>query len=74
MIIRNDKKVPEIKRGRPSPYPFNKLLPGQKLIVPAGYDLNSVRTSLNYYKRKNSLEWETAVMMDNDKVVVYRIS
>lgn len=79
MEIENTSELPDIKRGRPIIYPFDKIGPGQNLTIPAsGSPLKekrlSVANSLNYYKKQNSLTWTSLVSLEGENIVVYRIN
>lgn len=77
MIIENSDAPAEIKRGRPTIYPFSDLLPNQKLIIPGNIDLKahklSVHNALNNYLKKNDLDWPGSVRIEQNNIVVYRL-
>lgn len=64
--------------GRPSKYGFNKLQPGDCMIIDIEDDyrkqINRVRSSLHTYVSYNNLDWETVVRKEGNNICVYRIS
>ena len=81
MIIENTTEMPVVKTGRPNIYPFEKLLPGQKLIIdPAEFGekitllTKKVSTALYHYKRNNKLNWMTAIRTKKGLIFVYRVN
>ena len=76
MEVEKSTEFPDIKRGRPIIYPFEKLEPNTKITIPGNEDLKnqrlSVVNSLNYYKRVNALQWQTVVVIEAGNIVAYR--
>jgi hypothetical protein len=65
-------------RGRPMKYPFDKLNPGQRIVMPIQNDSKKERRMLvqacYQYKKFNSLKWVTASLIEGNNIVLYRIS
>lgn len=65
-------------KGRPASYSFDKLNPGEKLSIPIDGDKQDCRKkvtyALSYYKRSNSIIWHSAVRIEGENIVVYRIN
>jgi hypothetical protein len=78
MKLKSFTDMPDIKRGRPQFYQFNKLQPLKKLIIPGETDLkkqkNKVVNALNNYKKSNGFEWSSAVIIENNNISVYRLN
>lgn len=78
MIIEKAEKMPTKSKGRPVEYPFNNLEPGLKLTIECLKDhqvkRKSVSSAINYYKRSNKLTWNTAVRVEGNNIVVYRLN
>lgn len=76
MEIEKSASWPEIKRGRPIIYPFEKLLPASKMTIQGTGDLTKLRVSvfnsLAYYKQKNGLIWDSRVLIEGENIAVYR--
>ncbi len=78
MNIEKFEDPPANLRGRPALYPFEKLLPGEKLLIPIDGDTQEHRKkvtyALYYYKKANALLWQSAVRIEGINIVVYRIN
>lgn len=65
-------------RGRPMKYPFDKLNPGQRIVMPIDKDARKERQMIvqacYQYKKSNRLKWVTASSIEGDSIVLYRIS
>lgn len=65
-------------RGRPLKYPFDKLNPGQRIVMKIMKDAKKERQRLvqacYQYKKSNSLRWVTASLIEGDSIVLYRVS
>ena len=64
-------------RGRDSKYPFVDLKPGTCITMNPEGNIkkfrHNVSAALYQWKSYNGYEWATAVRIENDKIVVYRI-
>lgn len=78
MELKTFKNPPEIKRGRPNFYPFDKLEPQKKLIIPGETDLkkqkNKVVNALNNFKKAKSFTWSSVVIIENNNISVFRLN
>lgn len=76
MEIAENKVFPVNKRGRPQFYPFSKLKPMTKLIVPGKVDLIKQRvcvsSALNNFKKVNGHNWTTVVIIEGENIAAYR--
>lgn len=65
-------------RGRPLKYPFDKLNPGQRIVMRIVKNAKKERQMLvqacYQYKKTNALRWITASMIEGDNIILYRIS
>lgn len=65
-------------RGRPMKYPFDKLNPGQRIVMKIKKDARKERQRIvqacYQYKKTNHLRWITASLIDGDNIVLYRVS
>lgn len=79
MIIEKSTNKPLTQfRGRPNIYPFGELKPGFHLIIdhlPDGIEKHRhrIKSALYQYKKWNALLWQTAIRVEDNKIVVYRI-
>lgn len=65
-------------RGRPLKYPFDKLNPGQRIVMKVEKDAKKERQMIvqacYQYKKTNRLRWVTASLIEGDSIVLYRVS
>jgi hypothetical protein len=78
MEIEKIEELPVNLRGRPASYPFEKLNPGEKLLIPIDGDKQDHRKkvtyALYYHKKSNNCLWQSAVRVEGINIVVYRIN
>lgn len=78
MEIEKFEVSPANLRGRPASYPFEKLNPGEKMLIPIEGNTQEHRKKVTYaiyyYKKQNSFKWHTAVRIEDNNIVVYRIN
>lgn len=65
-------------RGRPLKYPFDKLNPGQRIVMRIEKDSKKERQKIvqacYQYKKSNNLRWVTASSIEGENIIIYRIS
>lgn len=63
------------QRGRPNKYPFDKLNPGETLVIKNSTvsDLQRVKSAFYLYKKNNHLDWQTTVRFSENIIYVSRL-
>lgn len=78
MEIEKFDDAPANLKGRPASYSFEKLQPGEKLIIPIDGEIQDHRKkvtyALYYFKKANGFIWHSAVRIEGINIVVYRIN